>query len=157
MSSSQFENSNPYSSQNSNLVVSDERGSSTQFTILGIIFLVLAVLGIGWSVLTFAGGLMQFLNGTAVPPPNATEAERVGFYIGYWGLILVSSISGFLQILVAWAGINMLRMKGKGVAKIGAIVMCIPCLSTCYVVGMPFGIWAIIALNGNSAKQNFQT
>ena len=133
--------------------------AQTNNAVAGISLAILsrAVLGIGWSVLIFAGGLMQFLSGTAVPPPNATEAERVGFYIGYWGLILVSSISGFLQILVAWAGINMLRMKGIGVAKIGAIVMCIPCLSTCYVVGMPFGIWAIIALNGNSAKQNFQT
>ena len=155
MSSSQFENSNPYSSQNSNPGGFDENGSSTQFTILGIIFLVLAVLGFGWSVLTFAGGFMQSLSGTAVPPQNATEAERIGFYIGYWGLILCSSISGFLQILVAWAGINMLRRKGIGVAKIGSIVMCIPCLSSCYIVGMPFGIWAIIALSGTSAKRNF--
>ncbi len=60
MSSSQFENPNPYSSQNPNPVGSYESGSSTQFTILGIIFLVLAVLGIGWSVLIFAGAFMQW-------------------------------------------------------------------------------------------------
>ncbi len=156
MSFSQFENSNPYRPQNSNPSDSNGNGSSTQFTILGILFIVLAVLGIGWSLLTIAGGAIQFLSGKAVPPPNATDAERGGFYIGYWGLLIVTSISGFLQILVAWSGINMLRRKGIGIAKIGAILMCIPCLSSCYVLGMPFGIWAIIALNGTSAKQNFQ-
>ena len=154
MSDSQFENVNPYSAQSAAQPLGNE--STTQFTILGIVFLVLAALSICGSLFMLLGAIIQVANGQVVPPPNSKEAERVGFYIGYWGFIGTAALSGFLHLFVAWAGINMLRRTGIGMAKVGAIILCIPCLSSCFLLGMPFGIWAMVALSGVAAKQAFR-
>jgi hypothetical protein len=160
MSFSQFDSpsQNPYSQPTHNWPVNTQQpegGSTTQFTLLGISFLILAVLGLGMSILFAIGQTIQIANGEAVPPPNTDEAERIGFYIGYWGTFVVTVVSGLIHPFVAFAGFNMIRRKGLGMAKLGAILMCIPCVSSCCLLGVPFGIWGIIALNSISAKQLF--
>ena len=160
MSFSQFDSpsQNPYS-QSTQQWQSDtpqpDDGSTTQFTMLGIFFIILAVLGLGMSILFAVGQLMQFANGTAMPPPNANEAEKTGFYLGYWGGTVAVIVSGLIQPFIALAGVNLIRRKGLGLAKLGAIMLCIPCISSCCVLGIPFGIWGIIALNSDSAKRLF--
>ena len=158
MSYSQFDDSNPYrqtAPQFQPNTPASNSGSSTQFIILGILFILLAIVSLGGSVLAVVGGVVQYVDGKAVPPPNAEAAERTGFYIGFFGFVIIGGVSGLLQPLIAWAGINMLRGKGLGIAKLGAILMCIPFLTSCCLLGTPFGIWGIIALNSDSAKQHF--
>lgn len=160
MSFSQFDgpSQNPYSQPTQTWPANASQpdgGSTTQFTVLGIFFIVLSVLGLGMAILYAIGQIAQLSNGAVMPPPNANEAEKTGFYIGYWGSTVSVIFSGLLQPLVAWAGVNLIRRKGLGIAKIGAIVLCIPCLSSCCLLGIPFGIWGVIALNSNSAKQLF--
>ena len=160
MSFSQFDSPspNPYSQPTQTWPANAQQpngGSTTQFTLLGIFYLILAVLGVGLAILYAVGQLAQLSKGAVVPPPNANDAERMGFYIGYWGSTAAVIVSGLLQPLVAWAGVNLLRRKGIAMAKIGSIVLCIPCLTSCCLLGIPFGIWGVIALNSNSAKQLF--
>ncbi len=131
-------------------------GSTTQFTILGIVFILLSILGLAMMVLYAIGQVNEMSRVPVGPPANANDAERFGFYIGYWGSIVIVALSGLLQPLVAWAGVNMIRRQGLGIAKLGAIVLCIPCLTSCCFLGLPFGIWGIIALNSESAKQLFR-
>ncbi len=159
MSFSQFENPNPYSHdprQPQPNMPNPGNESSTQFTVLGILFIILALMSFGLSILIVFSGITQYASGGAVPPPNATESERTGFYFGFFGVIVASAVSGLLQSLIGWAGINMLRRKGIGTAKVGAVVMCIPCLTSCGLLGIPIGIWGILALNGQSAKHYFK-
>ena len=158
MSFSQFESPNPYSHDPRQLQPNfpdAANNSSTQFTLLGILFIILALMSFGLSILFVFSGITQYVSGEALPPPNANPSERTGFYFGFFGVIAASAVSGLLQALVLWSGINMLRRKGLGTAKVGAVVMCIPCLTSCGLLGIPFGIWAIVALNGQSAKQYF--
>ncbi|MCY2984366.1 MAG: hypothetical protein NTY15_12130 [Planctomycetota bacterium] len=84
-------------------------GSTTQFTTLGICFIVLSVLGLGMAILYAIGQVAQLSNGAVMPPPNANDAEKTGFYIGYWGSTAAVIVSGLLQPLVAWAGVNLIR------------------------------------------------
>ncbi len=159
MSFSQFETPNPYSHDPRQLqpnLPNAANDSSTQFTVLGILFIILALMSVGFSILVVFSGIAQYTSGEAVPPPNANASERVGFYFGYFGVLVASAVSGLLQALIGWAGISMLRRKGIGTAKVGAVVMCIPCLTSCGLLGIPIGIWGIVALNGHSAKQYFQ-
>ena len=159
MSNSQFEAQNPYSHDPRQLqpnLPNAGNDSSTQFTLLGILFIILALMSFGFSILVVCSGIMQYTSGGAVPPPNANDSERTGFYFGFFGVIVASAVSGLLQLLIGWAGINMLRRKGIGTAKVGAVVMCIPCLTSCGLLGIPIGIWGIVALNGQTAKQYFQ-
>ena len=160
MSFSQFDSpsQNPYSQPTQQWSLDKPQpsgGSTTQFTMLGIFFIILAVLGLGMSILFAVGQLLQVANGEVMPPPNANDAEKTGFYIGYWGSTVAVIVSGLIQPLIAWAGVNMIRRKGLGLAKVAAIMLCIPCVSSCCLLGIPFGIWAIIALNSDSAKQLF--
>jgi len=159
MSFSQFETPNPYSHDprqlQPNLPI-PRNDSSTQFTVLGILFIILALMSFGFSILVVFSGLMQYIDGRALPPPNVNDSERTGFYFGFFGVIVASAVSGLVQSLIGWAGINMLRRKGIGTAKVGAVVMCIPCLSSCGLLGIPIGIWGIVALNSQSAKQYFR-
>jgi hypothetical protein len=160
MSYSHFENkNNPYapvtpqwSSPNGG---ASNKGSTTQFTVLGILFLLLALVGLAGSLLTIAGVLTQYASGEVAPPPNADKAQQMGFWVGYWGFFSVIVASVLSLPIVAIAGINMLRLKGLVLAKFGAVLLCIPGLTSCCILGVPFGIWAIIVLNGESAKQNF--
>ncbi len=159
MSFSQFETPNPYSQNPQQLepnLPNIGNESSTQFTVLGILFIILALMSFGLSILFVFSGIMQYASGGALPPPDANPSERTGFYFGFFGVIVASAVSGLLQSLIGWAGINMLRRKGIGTAKVGAVVMCIPCLTSCGLLGIPFGIWGIVALNGQAAKQYFQ-
>ena len=160
MSFSQFDSpsQNPYSQSTHNWPANPPQpdgGSTTQFTILGIFFLLLSVLGLGMAILFGISQVLQIASGEVAPPPNANEAERIGFYVGYWGSFGVTVVSGLIQPIVALAGFNLIRRKGLGLAKIGAILLCIPCISSCCILGVPFGIWGVIALNSNSAKQLF--
>jgi hypothetical protein len=160
MSFSQFDSpsQNPYSQPTQNWPVNQPQpnGASTvQFTVMGIFFLLLSVLGLAMSILYFIGQILQISSGEVVPPPNSNEAERIGFYIGYWGSFGVTIVSGLIQPFIALAGFNLIRRKGLGLAKVGAILLCIPCISSCCILGVPFGIWGVIALNSNSAKELF--
>ncbi len=160
MSFSQFDSpsQNPYSQPTHNWPENSPQpdgSGSTQFIMLGSFYLILAVLGLGMAILFVIGQAIQHSNGEGMPPPNANEAEKIGFYIGSWGGFAAMVLSGLIQPVVAFAGFNMIRRKGLGMAKLGALLMCIPCISSCCILGVPFGLWGIIALNSNSAKQLF--
>ena len=63
-----------------------------------------------------------------------------------------------LGILVLFAGINFLRLKNWGLAMTGAVLLLIPCCGTAFpvcVVGLPIGLWAVIALNRADIKSAF--
>lgn len=55
------------------------------------------------------------------------------------GCLLPSAFIGF----AAW---RMRHMRSLGLCRLGAILGCIPLLSPVYVLGIPFGIWAVIVL-----------
>jgi hypothetical protein len=71
---------------------------------------------------------------------------RMGF-----GLFLI-----VLHSVVLFGAISMLRMKNLGLAYTAAVISVIPCCSGCYVLGIPFGIWALIVLNRPEVKASFR-
>ncbi len=52
-----------------------------------------------------------------------------------------------LAILVMVAGIRMRRVQHYGTALTGAIIALVPRISPCCVLGLPFGIWAVVVLS----------
>ena len=150
---------NPYSTPTPESKVYAEPNTSfrTQFKILGIIFIVVASLGFIGGGFTLLSSVVQIASGKAIPPPTRPEmneqAARTGFYIGFYGTMIGFGISTLMQPIILWAGINMLRLKGRGVIWTGAILATIPLLSSCCILGTPFGIWAIIILIQPASKQ----
>lgn len=59
------------------------------------------------------------------------------------------------HLFALFGATQMLKLRRYGVAMATAILAVIPCFSACYVVGIPFGIWAIIVLVRPEVKMAF--
>ncbi len=147
---------NPYSSHGYTPTGSQPQNSlAGQFKILGIIFIILSAIGFFGAILASLGNIVQLAQGGPKPPPNMDAAGVSGFYFGFYVSIVMVGLSIFFQPLILWAGINMLRRKGRGIVLTGAIIATIPLLSSCCLLGMPFGIWALVLLMRPESKSLF--
>jgi hypothetical protein len=69
---------------------------------------------------------------------------------------LVRAVFFFTAILIAVGGAKMAFMESYSMARIGAILACIPLISPFVVWGIPFGIWALIVLSDPKVKAAFE-
>ena len=69
-----------------------------------------------------------------------------------WGLLIVVSNVG--TVIGAQ---QMLSLKNRMLAYAGCILACIPCFSPCLILGIPFGIWGLIAMADERVKRSFQS
>jgi hypothetical protein len=67
-----------------------------------------------------------------------------------WGLIICANC-GFS----IWAGISMQRLQQHQLCWLAGILACIPAISPCFCLGIPFGVWAIIVLNRSEVYDAF--
>jgi len=61
--------------------------------------------------------------------------------------VFVGVVGVILGIILIVAGIRMKRLQDYGMALTGAIIALVPCISPCCVLGLPFGIWAVVVLS----------
>lgn len=80
----------------------------------------------------------------AVMPEEEQEPDHavmVGFY----------AVVGVLQLivdgLICMGAYNLQTKQSKGLAIMGAVLCCIPCCSPLGLLGVPFGIWALVVTN----------
>jgi hypothetical protein len=93
--------------------------------------------------------------GAAMPSPGwlghmppfipAMKTGALGVYLIY--LILYA--------VTIWGGIKMLKRKDYVLAMAAAIIQIIPGVGFYYVVGIPFGIWALMVLRKPEVKASF--
>lgn len=126
-----------------------------QLLIVGIFFIILAMMGFVIGLFFGISGLLQMDSPQAHPPMNADENERMGFYIGYWGMTGGMLTSAVLQLLNGIAGICFIVQRGKFLCWVSSIAMIIPCLSPGCFLGVPFAIWAIVLLMRDDTAQLF--
>jgi hypothetical protein len=50
----------------------------------------------------------------------------------------------------------MKNLQSYGLAMTASIVAMIPCISPCCILGLPFGIWALVILNRPEVKAAFR-
>lgn len=51
--------------------------------------------------------------------------------------------------------LRMRALRGHGLARAGAMLACIPCLSPCLVLGIPVGVWALFVLARPDVREAF--
>jgi hypothetical protein len=61
-----------------------------------------------------------------------------------------------VNVVTLIGAIQMLRWRSYGFAMTAAVLSVIPCLSGCYCVGIPFGIWSLVVLSKPEVKQAFR-
>jgi hypothetical protein len=119
--------------------------------------IVAAVLDIMMALFFAALNIMQFSIGrTQIPEfgrlgSSMSElmfASGIGLLISLFALIL----DGFIIV----GALRMRQLRSYGMAVAAAILSLIPCLgSPCIVLGVPFGIWALVVLVNAEVRQAF--
>jgi hypothetical protein len=118
-----------------------------------ILLLLFAVISIGWMGIT---ALNALLTPMPPPPPELDEAAQAGYKAAYWGVLtMFLLVGGILNLVVIGGAIQMIRLKGYGMAKGGAMAAIVPCCSI-FCLNMPFGIWALVVLNQSDVKRMFR-
>jgi len=80
----------------------------------------------------------------------AEGSLRAGPFVLGFGLVFG------MHVLTLIGSIRMCRLSGYRIAKAAAIVSLIPVLSPGYVLGIPIGIFALIALSRPEVKEAFR-
>jgi len=99
----------------------------------------------------FGGGAMFH---SQMPPdvPPQLKAFIEGAQGPLAGVInlLIAALNGF----VLFGAMKMLRLQSQGLAMAASIVAMLPC-QCCCLLGLPFGIWALVVLNKPEVKSHF--
>jgi hypothetical protein len=96
-------------------------------------------------------------------PVQAQQAQQqADVVMGYIDMMtgtmgVVNVIVGLVcSILVILGAIRMKNLQSYGLAMTSAILALIPCTSPCCILGVPFGIWALVVLSKPEVKAAFR-
>ncbi len=121
-------------------------GPGIALIVLGAINIVLALGRMALMVTGF--GMSAFQSGS-----NEMEKAVLAFF-GTFGLaILGIGLIGGLVIL--FGGIKMRNLQSYGLCMTANIIAMIPCVSCCFVIGIPIGIWGLVVLSKPEVKNLF--
>jgi len=142
---------NPYQSPSELGVLAAQRvsGPATALIVTAILG-ILAHLGV---TVVYAILLAMSLNGQI--RDLEPEQDPTQLAIGS-GVLVAIGVLGLMTGFVALFGaIKMKRREGYPFAIAASIIVMIPCISPCTVLGLPFGIWALVVLSDSSVRATF--
>jgi hypothetical protein len=132
------------------------REAALQAVKLPAIFLIV-VASIGIVLFLFAAvgnfaGLNKFRGSQSsnIPPETRAQIERFQGPTGGMIDLLVAAMNGFVLL----GALKMMRLENRGLAMAACIVAMIP-PNCCCILGIPFGIWALVVLNKPEVKSQF--
>ncbi len=101
-----------------------------------------AIILIVFALMTIAATLVQIPR--LLDDDNVTLAD-----------VAVSFFPALINLAVITGAIHMIRLKSYSSAMTAAILSVIPVCSPCFILGIPFGIWAIIVLRNPAVQAQF--
>jgi hypothetical protein len=129
-------------------VAAPEVTSRTQ--IPAICMYVVCGISIGNSVIRLALEAM----GMAGPLPQFGEAQ---VQLGHVFVFVIVGLFIARDLFLIYAFSRMHKATDYNIAMAGAVISVIPCLgSPCCLLGIPFGIWALVVLNDPAVKAGFR-
>ena len=147
--------SNPYQSPGaSGNAASKVAGPAIGLIIAGVIDLLSALATAAYGVV-----LGNIDLEAAMPPgsiqgdPEAAKAAMAIVGPFYIGLGVVGVLVG---AVIIFGGVKMKGLSGYGLAMTAAILAMIPGLSSCCLIGLPMGIWALVVLLNAEVKSAFR-
>lgn len=99
--------------------------------------------------------LLLNLIGTGVGAAQGGDEGAMNMLSG--GVGIVQNLIGLaVGVVVLMGALKMKRLESHGFAMTAAILAMIPCVSPCCLLGLPFGIWAVVVLNDANVKAAFR-
>lgn len=124
------------------------RGPALALKIMSILSLIVVVLSFIAHILMLLGVHLQLphLNSAAMNQ-QLTRANMILYIIG--------DIIGAVLAVIVWTGASKMQaLKNHAFAVTASILAMLPC-TPCCVIGLPFGIWALVMLNKPEVKSHF--
>ena len=88
--------------------------------------------------------------------PQLQEFVQKVFHMSYGPFGIASSFLGVaLSVLILIGASKMQSLRSYEFSMTAAILAMIPCLTPCCILGLPFGIWAVVALSRPGIKSQF--
>jgi hypothetical protein len=140
---SELPNTNPYASP---IPGAGSGSSENPLMFPAIVLLILSSLFV---LLMVASLPVQFVRIRAIDTSTARGAGEL------CGSIVSLALWPLMNLAIALGAISMIRLKSYRSAYTAAILSVIPICSPCFLLGIPFGIWAIVVLNRPGMMQRF--
>jgi hypothetical protein len=129
-------------------------GPAIGIMVTSIIGIVLAALGLIMNLLGVGLGAAGAMG--AMEPGAGMEELGVAMGQGLFGVL--QSVAGLIVGAVCLVGAQKMRnLERYHLALTSSVLIMVPCLSPCCVLGLPFGIWSLIVLNDPFVKSAFQS
>ena len=108
------------------------------------------------AIFTLASGILRLTGLIGKESLPTDQAERIGYFVGTIGSYCIALISLLLAPVIIYGAVQMMNGRKAGLSKIASVLAIIPLTSCCFIVGAPFGIWALIVLAKPEVKELFQ-
>ncbi len=108
------------------------------------------------SGLFFLASVLKRYSQGALDRTFSEEAEQFGFYIGFWGTAVLGILGFLVAPVIIYGAIQMMRGRSFGLSRTAAILAVSPLTSCCFIIGVPFGIWALVVLAQPDVKALFR-
>lgn len=88
--------------------------------------------------------------------PQLEQLFQKWMHLAYGPLGAVDSLFGLgLSVLILIGAARMQSLRSYEFALTAAILAMVPCLTPCCLIGLPFGIWAVVVLSRAGVKSQF--
>ena len=115
---------------------------------------VLSGISIGLLLLGLAFDVWYVFSGTA----RKMAEVRGDSHESVVAVRMVWAVAMLIANAVIMAGaIGMKQLRNRGFAQVACVLSLIPCLGPCFVLGIPFGIWGLVALNDPQVREAFRS
>lgn len=82
-----------------------------------------------------------------------TEDEKFIFQVGFYGIIVLGILSLVVAPIIILGALKMMRGITTGAAKLSPVFAMIPVTSFAFILGIPFGVWALISMKKFRASE----
>jgi hypothetical protein len=88
--------------------------------------------------------------------PQLNELIHKWMHIAYGPVGIIGSLFGLaLSVLILIGAMKMHSLRSYEFAMTAAIVAMLPCVTSCCLIGLPFGIWALMVMSKPDVKSHF--
>jgi hypothetical protein len=103
--------------------------------------------------ITLVSGVLRLVGFTGKETLPVDRAEAAGFYFGTIATYAVALLSMLLAPVIIYAAYQMLNGQKLALARIASVLAILPLTSCCCILGLPLGIWSLVALSRPEVKE----
>ena len=128
------------------------KGPAMALKVTAIIGLVLVAVGLVMNILSLAG--IQVATQQSTDPEVQRILETFNKFGGVFSIV-TNIIGGAIGVIILMGATKMRNLQSHQFAFTASILAMLPCVSPCCILGLPFGIWALVVLNKPEVKSAF--